>query len=105
MELPDLTTWREGLVSFAAAAAGRLLLLPGAVKQGFSVLGAVRTLVWEVPFTAAVALLGWAVCESLSVPEPSRIVAIALLARWGPDRLEAIMERMVPALRAPEKKR
>lgn len=66
--------------SLAAAAAGRALLC-------------------EVPITAAVGLLGYGLATWLSLDGGAAVVLIALLARFGPDRLEPLLEVLVPALR------
>lgn len=85
--------------SIAAAAAGRSLLLLGARREGLTVRRALWTLCWEVPVTASIGLLGYGLATWLALDGGAAIVLIALLARFGPDRLEPLLEVLVPALR------
>lgn len=87
---------RDGLMALAAAGAGRLLLLVNVSPDKMTVARVLRALVVEIPLTAGVALLGWAACRALELDEPRQIVAIALLARYGPDRVEMLLERILP---------
>ncbi|MFC4168402.1 phage holin family protein [Teichococcus aestuarii] len=85
--------------SLAAAAAGRALLLLSAPREGVTARSALRTLLWEVPVTAAIGFLGYGLARWLALDGGAAIVLIALLARFGPDRLEPLLEVLVPALR------
>ena len=86
----------DAALSMAAAGAGRLLLLGKIAREKVTLRAAFVTLAWEIPFTGAVALFGWAICEALGLGQAQSIVAIAVLGRYGPERLEALVDRIIP---------
>lgn len=94
VEDPDIA---KGALALAAATAGRLLLLSKLPRVRVSMKDVAITLAIEIPFTAATALLGWAICEALHLGQAESVVAIAILGRYGPERLEAWIDRIVPA--------
>jgi hypothetical protein len=87
------------LMAIAAAAAGRLTLMLRAARRGLTLHFILWTLFWEVPVTAALGLMGWGLADWLSLQGGGAVVLIALLGRYGPERLEPLLETLVPQLR------
>lgn len=89
--------WGDLGLSLAAAAAGRGLLMLRATRKALTLRRVVWTLAWEVPITASIGLLGWGLADWLNLSGGAAVVLVALLGRFGPDRLEPLLELLIPA--------
>jgi len=84
--------------SLAAAAAGRATLMLRAARRTMTWHWVLWTLAWEVPITAACGIIGWGLADWAQISGGGATVLIALVARYGPDRLEPLLEQMLPTL-------
>lgn len=94
--------WDDLLMSLAAAAAGRITLMLRAARRAMTWRAALWTLLWEVPIIASLGLLGWGLADFLSLQGGGAVVLVALLGRYGPERIEPMLEALVPQLRRPK---
>lgn len=99
MALFDPPSWPDVGWSLAAAAAGRATLLLRVTREAVTLRRVVWTLAWEVPITSACGVIGWGLADWAGLSGGGATVCIALLARFGPDRLDPLLETLVPALR------
>jgi hypothetical protein len=91
--------WHDAAWAFGAALAGRASLMLGIKSDTLTWRSAFRVVLWEIPATFAMAFLGYGVATWLDLHGGPAILVIALLSRYGPDRLDPILEALVPALR------
>lgn len=91
--------WDDLLMAIAAAAAGRATLMLRATRRGLTLHGILWALFWEVPCTASLGLVGWGLADWLDLRGGAAVVLVALLGRYGPERLEPLLETLVPQIR------
>jgi len=84
--------------ALAATAAGRVTLMLRAAREATTWRSALRTLLWELPITVSLGLIGWALTDWLSLQGGAAFVLAAMLGRFGPDRLEPFFESFLAQL-------
>jgi hypothetical protein len=90
--VPDpLPSLGEALASFAAAAAGRGLLLFGATRERVTRRRLLLLLVYELPLIGACAVMGALVCGAVGVEGSPALVIIGVLANKGPAVLDPLL--------------
>lgn len=89
------------LMSLLAAAVGRMTLMLRAVRRATTLRSLLWLLLWEVPITASLGLLGWGLADWLNLQGGAAFVAVSLLGRFGPERLEPVFDTLLPQLRRP----
>ncbi|EHM00519.1 hypothetical protein HMPREF9946_02559 [Acetobacteraceae bacterium AT-5844] len=86
------------LLSILAAAAGRVTLMMRAAREATTWRSALRTLLWELPITVSLGLIGWALTDWLNLQGGAAFVLAAMLGRFGPDRLEPFFDGLLAQL-------
>jgi hypothetical protein len=80
-----------------AAAAGRLLLMWDLPHRNLTIAIIIQTLLWEIPVTIGIAILGYAIVEMMNIEGPKAIAFIAIFARGGPAVITLVVNRFFPA--------
>jgi hypothetical protein len=84
--------------SLAATGAGRVTLMLRAAREATTWRSALRTLLWELPITVSLGLIGWALANWLGLQGGAAFVLAAMLGRFGPDRLEPFFDSFLAQL-------
>lgn len=95
--------FRELVLSVGAAAAGRVLLLLRHPPAVVSVGGYVRTVLWELPIVCAVGFLGYWLGAALDAGQAPTVILIAVLAHWGPTKIDQYLDALLARLQIPPK--
>ncbi len=83
------------LLSILASAAGRVTLMLRAAREATTWRSALRTLLWELPITVSLGLIGWALTDWLGLQGSGAFVLAAMMGRFGPDRLEPLFDSLL----------
>lgn len=89
---------RDLVLSVGAAAAGRVLLLLRHPPKNVTIGGYLRTVIWELPIVMAVGFLGYWLGAALDIGQEGTVVLIAVLAHWGPTKIDQYLDAFLARL-------